>query len=107
MSYEADERRRLLRGLEEAPIAQHLERDRLALIMGAHSRQADMGTEIAGIARDRDHLPHRPYPSDRVEPLTCRDAVIVFRPMDTPPKAHCFHPHDHRLPRNAETGGSQ
>src|SRR5579883_489527 len=97
MSYATRAPRRLLRGLEEAPVAQHLKRDRLAFVMGADARQSDMGPEIAGIARDSDHLPHRPHLPDRVESLPRRDAVIVFRPVSTPPKAHCFHPHDHRL----------
>jgi hypothetical protein len=54
----------LSRRLVEAPVAQHFEGGRLALILRSHAREPHMRNEIAGVAHHGDHFPHGLCSSD-------------------------------------------
>jgi hypothetical protein len=83
--------RRLSRRLIKAPVAQHLEGDRLALMLRSHPQEPHMRDEVAGVFRHGDHFPHCLRSSDGKEALPCSYAVIFFGARPPPPKAHDLH----------------
>lgn len=79
--------------LKEPPVAQDVERYRLALVPRADAGESHMRAEIAGIMRHRDHFPYRRRRApDGKETLTSLDTKIHAGSAPAPPHRHCHHP---------------